>query len=433
MHRLQVPPDFELDKNLLRGTDSGSEAFVHRRVIGSAAPRSETLPDKTGNRTAILINQFQPRQRTHLGEIDSSETHSGDENVYAIAQRLVLERIDSLSHGFGAVHLSPPRFHLGVSFRNGHLQRRVGHLKRDELLPVLRTCQSPGGLQPFVKRCRGQRGEQTKDRQASGPSMNLFKGALRDTHSVVVHAKNKGRDGVNVALREPLEHGGVLTRFVEALVYVGKVCRVDGFHADEDPLPSGGGDEVHEFLIAQQIGADLRDPVHLGAGGDDVAQERFGALDVDGEIVVNEEDSNLAAFAFRASFQKEQLVHHAFIGAKTDGVAEESGYRAELAAIGTAAPRLHGNDAKCAPAITDALKGPCCHLWNQIKLGEVYFVPGNRGILLEARFAFLSKGIHGSVDILEVAAFGVGDNSGPGFIGFTESYGVGVARTAVSA
>src|SRR5256885_7524019 len=47
----------------------------------------------------------------------------------------------------------------------------------------------------------------------------------------------KIKDGVveTFGLGEPLEHGGMLARFVEALVYVGEVCRVDGLHADEDP------------------------------------------------------------------------------------------------------------------------------------------------------------------------------------------------------
>jgi len=36
--------------------------------------------------------------------------------------------------------------------------------------------------------------------------------------------------------------------------------------------------------------------VHLGAGRDNVAQQGFGAFDVDGEIIVDEEDGNLAAF-----------------------------------------------------------------------------------------------------------------------------------------
>ncbi len=63
------------------------------------------------------------------------------------------------------------------------------------------------------------------------------------------------------------------------------------------------GDEVNEFLIAQQICADLGDPVHLGAGCDDVAQQGFRTFDVDGEIIVNKEDSNLATLPSRPSFQ----------------------------------------------------------------------------------------------------------------------------------
>ena len=212
--------------------------MVGRRAVGPAAPSGETLPDEVGNGTAVVINQFQPGQRTHLREIDSTETHAGDENVYPIAQRLVLKRIDSLGNGFRAVRTSPPSSHLGMGFCDGHLQRRVGHRKGDKLLPVLRARQAPGGLQPFVKRRRGQRGEQSKDRQSRRPSTNLFKRPLRDTYGVVVHPENKRRDGINVTLGQPLEHGGILARFVEALVYVGKVGRVDGLHANEDPLPS---------------------------------------------------------------------------------------------------------------------------------------------------------------------------------------------------
>lgn len=47
-----------------------------------------------------------------------------------------------------------------------------------------------------------------------------------------------------------------------------------------------------------RVGADLRSPIHLRVGGDDVAQQRFGALDVDREIVVNEKHSRLAVLAF---------------------------------------------------------------------------------------------------------------------------------------
>jgi len=97
----------------LRGADSGLEASVGNRVGGPAAPGGETLFDEAGNRTAILINQFQPRQRTHLGEINSTETHAGDENVYPIANGLSLSESTACASGLRAVRLSPARFHFG--------------------------------------------------------------------------------------------------------------------------------------------------------------------------------------------------------------------------------------------------------------------------------------------------------------------------------
>ena len=60
-----------------------------------------------------------------------------------------------------------------------------------------------------------------------------------------------------------------------------------------------GLDQVHEFFIAQQVGADLRHPRQLRAGRDDVAQERLRALDVDGEVVVDEEDDDLTTLLAR--------------------------------------------------------------------------------------------------------------------------------------
>src|SRR5712692_288014 len=220
----------------LRGADSGIKGFVGHGPSGPAVPGSESFSYEAEDGVSILINQFQPGQRTHLGKIDSAETHAGNENVDPVAQRLVLERIDSLRHGFWAVGVSPPLSHFGMSFLNGHLQRGVSHRKRNELLPVLRARQSSGGFQPFVKRRRGQWCEQSKNGQTRGPSANLFKGALRDSYGVVVHTENKRSDGVNVAGGEPLQHGCIFAGFVEALIYVGKVGRVNGLHADEDPL-----------------------------------------------------------------------------------------------------------------------------------------------------------------------------------------------------
>ena len=91
-----------------------------------------------------------------MRKIDPAKTQTREENVDAKTQRLGIERIDGVSHCLWAVRTSPSVFHLRMSLCDRHLQRGVGHLKRDELLPVLRPRQPPRGLKPFVKRRRGQ-------------------------------------------------------------------------------------------------------------------------------------------------------------------------------------------------------------------------------------------------------------------------------------
>src|SRR5215471_10048407 len=147
------------------------------------------------------------------------------------------------------------------------------HRKGYELLPVLRTREPPSGFQPFVEWRRRQWCHQAKDRQPRRPTANFLQSSLRYARLVIVHAEDKRRDGINVALGEPIEHDTILAWLVEAFLYVGKVGRIDGFHPDEDPLASGGGNQIHQLLIAQQIGADLRDPMHLRVSSDDVSQQ----------------------------------------------------------------------------------------------------------------------------------------------------------------
>src|SRR5262249_31330325 len=148
------------------------------------------------------------------------------------------------------------------------------------------------------------------------PTPNLLKRPLSHPWRVIVHPEDEGSDRINVSPGESIEHGGILTGLVESLVHTGEVRRVNGFHADEDPLAPGSSNEVHEFLIAQQIGADLRHPIHLRACGDDVAQQRLRALDVDGEVIVDEKYGDLAAFAVSARFQSQQFIDNALVGAK---------------------------------------------------------------------------------------------------------------------
>ena len=79
---------------------------------------------------------------------------------------------------------------------------------------------------------------------------------------------------------------------------VGEVFRVDRFHADEHPLATGLLHQIKQLFVTQEIRADLRDPGQLSVRGDDVTEQRLGAVFVNREVVVDEEDDNLAAIFF---------------------------------------------------------------------------------------------------------------------------------------
>src|SRR5713101_8090072 len=123
--------------------------------------------------------------------------------------------------------------------------------------------------------------------------------------------------------------------------------------------------------------------MYLCAGGNDVAQQRLGALDVNGEIIVNEKDGNLPFFSAGTRLQQEEFIHHALGGAQANGDAEKSGYRAELAAIRTTASRLHRDNAKCSPALPDPVEQQARSLRHQIELVEIDRLPWDYGIGLE--------------------------------------------------
>ena len=257
--------------------------------------------------------------------------------------------------------------------------------------------------------------------------------AFADAHGVIVHAEDERSNRVHVALGEALEHCGILAGLVEPFVDIFEIGGINGLHADEDPLATRRGDQINEFFVAQQVGADLRHPIDLSFRGDDVSQQRFGALHVDGEVVVNEEDSDLALFFSRARLQKKQLVDYAFVAAKANGVAEESGDGAELAAVGTTPSGFDRNDSECSPTFADLLEQREHGLGNEIELMEVNRVPGDHGIRLQRRLALFACFVYGFVKVFEFAARGIVHNLRPSLVGFSEGNGVGVPRATVAA
>src|SRR6266404_2827815 len=108
--------------------------------------------------------------------------------------------------------------------------------------------------------------------------------------------------------------------------------------------------------------------MHLRASHNDVSQQRLRTFDVDGEIIVDEENRHLALFTAGAVLQQQQFIHHALIGAKANGVSEESGHRAELAAVRAASPGFNWNNAKCSPAFSYLLEHGGHGLRHQIEL-----------------------------------------------------------------
>ena len=130
-------------------------------VCWSSSATEEGLSYQLENGLAVLSNHLQPCHFSHHREIDPAEAEARKEHIDAITKRLVIQRVDCLGQRFGAVGVDPTIFHFGMSFFNGHLQRRVGHSKWDELLPVLGAREPARGFQALVERGCGQRSEQT--------------------------------------------------------------------------------------------------------------------------------------------------------------------------------------------------------------------------------------------------------------------------------
>src|SRR5216684_1182789 len=137
-----------------------------RRALNRWSASFEGFFYEAKDGAAVLGDGFGPGEAAHLREIDAAEAEAGDEDIDAVAEGLVGDGGYSVGDGLRAVGLGPAVLHLGVSVGDGHLEGRVGHGKGDELLPVFGAGQAAGGLEAFVERRGGERGEQAEDGQA---------------------------------------------------------------------------------------------------------------------------------------------------------------------------------------------------------------------------------------------------------------------------
>ena len=131
--------------------------------------------------------------------------------------------------------------------------------------------------------------------------------------------------------------------------------------------------------------------------------------------------------------QHQQFVHHAFVGAKANGVAKETRDSAKFAAIRATTPGFHRNDAERSPAGAHLLQHALEKFGNNVELLQIDGVPGNRRIGLQRGFAFLAKGVDRSVGLLQSAANRVLYNARPSLVSFTKRHRIRVTRAAGTA
>src|ERR1039457_575095 len=317
--------------------------------------------------------------------------------------------------------------HLG----NGHFERGMRHLEGREVQPVRGSRQPALRDQPFIERSGRKRRKLAENRQPRWPFANFRKRAGSDACGVVIEAENEGRNGIYISSSQSLKHACILGRLVEALVDVFQIGRIERFHANEYPLTSRLGNEVYQLFIPKQVSADLCDPSKLGATGNYVPQQRLGALYINGEVVVNEEDRHFAAVEACPRLQAQHFIHHALIGTKADGVAKKTGDAAELASVRASSARLNGNQVEPLPLNPAFLKYGPKELGDLVELLQIERLPCNLRVLPEIGFLLLPELVHRRVHRFQTAVRRVLDDLWPCLIRFAKRHGICVANAAV--
>ena len=194
-------------------------------------------------------------------------------------------------------------------------------------------------------------------------------------------------------------------------------------------------DEGDQLLILQQIHADLRHPGNLGAGGDNVPQQQFRPLAVDGEVVVNEEDRDLALLSFLQTLEQQEFSDDAVVRPKADGISEKSGHRTKFASVRAATPRLNRNHVEAFPGHAkpaEAADSESRNAVEQVELAEVHLVPGDFRVIGKGRLDFFAVVIDRRINLPEGSVCRIGNDPGPDLVSLAQRHRVGVTRLAVA-
>src|SRR5581483_2883373 len=104
---------------------SGARRIFCGEALNIGIPRfgfttEDAFSYQVENGLAIFENHSEPCHFPHHRKIDAAETQSRKKDVHAIAERLVVERIDCMGQRLRVVGVRPAVVHLGMSFVDRH-------------------------------------------------------------------------------------------------------------------------------------------------------------------------------------------------------------------------------------------------------------------------------------------------------------------------
>src|ERR1700690_2726123 len=102
---------------------SGDGGWGGHRFGAHSRPGLETCLGQFEDGLTVFGDDLPPGEAAEHREIDSAEADARDKDVDAVAERLVVERVDSVGDGLCAVSVGPAIVHFFVGFGDGHLER----------------------------------------------------------------------------------------------------------------------------------------------------------------------------------------------------------------------------------------------------------------------------------------------------------------------
>src|SRR5207247_11026772 len=143
----------------------------------------------------------------------------------------------------------------------------------------------------------------------------------------------------------------------------------------------------------------------------------------------------MAAIPTGPRLQSKHFVDDTLVRPKSNGVAEKTGYRAEITSIRTTASRFDRNQVEALHSKARAvypISRPSWQMPDQIELLQIVWFPGYLGILHEGWLDFFPLGVSWRVDLFQLVLRGILNNLRPRFVCFSKGDGIRIARVSIA-